>query len=60
MINLPNKALFRPDEVAEYLSVSRKTVYNWIALGKLEAVKISSLLRIPKEKLIEFQKSTIE
>jgi len=57
MINLPNKALFRPDEVAEYLSVSRKAVYAWIASGKLEAVKISGLIRIHRDEILKFQKT---
>jgi excisionase family DNA binding protein len=38
-ISLP-KEVYRPDEVALLLSVSRRTVYNWIERGDLRAVKI--------------------
>jgi len=60
MPNLPDKELLRPDEVAKYLSVNRKTVYQWISSGKMEAVKVSRLLRIPRAEVIGFQKSTLE
>jgi excisionase family DNA binding protein len=51
MTDLPNKTLLRPDEVAAYLSVSVKTLYGWIATGKIDAVRIgpSRLLRIKRE-----------
>jgi len=35
--DLPNKTLLRPDEVARFFSVSRKTVYGWVGTGKLTA-----------------------
>lgn len=56
MDKLPDKELLRPDEVADYLSVTRKTIYYWIDIGKLEAVKIERLIRIPREEVINFQK----
>jgi excisionase family DNA binding protein len=59
MNKLPNKELLRPDEVATYFDVSRKTIYQWVAEGKMEAIKISRLLRIPRKKVKKFQK-TIE
>ena len=51
MTTLPDKELLRPDEVAAYFSLSVKTIYGWIATGKLEAVKIgpSQSIRITKE-----------
>ena len=51
MITLPDKELLRPDEVASYLSLSVKTIYGWIAEGKLNAVKIgpSQSIRITRE-----------
>ena len=51
MTDLPNKTLLRPDEVALYLSISVKTLYGWIAMGKIDAVKVgpSHLLRIKRE-----------
>jgi excisionase family DNA binding protein len=50
MTDLPDKALLRPDEVAKYFSVSVKTVYRWIDMGRIEGVKIAGgLVRIPRE-----------
>ena len=33
---LPQKTLLRPDEVALFLSVSRKTIYRWHGRGMIE------------------------
>jgi len=61
MTDLPNKELFRPDEVAKFYSVARSTVYVWIETGKLEAVKVGGkLLRIPREALENLEKPFIE
>ena len=50
--SLPDKPLFRPDEVAVFFGVSKKTVYFWIEKGKLPAVKIAgNILRIPKKSI---------
>ena len=57
MTDLPNKALLRPDEVAAYLSVTRKTVYHWVQLGKLKAEKYERLIRIPREAVLEMKRS---
>jgi len=46
--------LLTPDQVAEFLSVSRKTVYRIINAGKLEAIKVENILRIPEESLKEY------
>jgi excisionase family DNA binding protein len=43
--------LLTPDQVADFLAVSRKTVYRIIKAGKLEAVNVESILRIPEESL---------
>ena len=43
--------LLTPDQVAEFLAVSKKTVYRIIKAGKLEAVNVESILRIPEESL---------
>ncbi len=43
--------LLTPDQVAELLAISRKTVYRIIKAGKLEAIKVNSILRIPEENL---------
>jgi excisionase family DNA binding protein len=49
MTVLPAKSLLRPDEVAEFWRVSTKTIYRWIDIGILEAVKKGGTLRITRE-----------
>lgn len=60
MTKLPDKELLRPDEVAKYFSVTRKTVYFWIETGKLEAFKIVNVLRIPRDAISKIKKSTLQ
>ncbi|MCK9599588.1 MAG: helix-turn-helix domain-containing protein [Sphaerochaeta sp.] len=55
MTTLPKKDLFRPDEAATYLGVSRATIYRMIESGKLKAVKISKkIIRINRKSLEKF------
>ncbi|HHY08178.1 MAG: helix-turn-helix domain-containing protein [Dethiobacteria bacterium] len=42
---------FTPEEVAENLKVTRKTIYNWIHEGKLQAVKVGHFWRISETEL---------
>lgn len=50
MTNLPEKAYYRPDEIAEYFGVRTRTIYVWIESGKLPAVKIAGkIIRISRE-----------
>ena len=52
MIGLPDKELFRVEEVAEYFGVTKKTIYLWIDHGHLKAEKISgSIIRISRDSL---------
>ena len=51
MTTWAKKDYYRPDEVAIYFSISRRTVYTWIETGKLEAVKVGKMLRVPREAL---------
>lgn len=44
-----HKQLMMPEEVAELLSVSKGMVYKLVRTGKLEAVHIGCLVRIPHE-----------
>lgn len=62
MNKLPDKELLRPDEVAKYFSMSVKTVYGWIAEGKLIAVKIgdTKAIRIPRENVKSILKPAIQ
>ena len=48
---LPMKALFRIDEVAEYFSVTDRTIRLWIEHKHLEAKKIGGVIRIPRESI---------
>jgi excisionase family DNA binding protein len=60
MIELPNKAYFRPKEVAEYFSVSERTVYSWIDQGIIEARKLGQKsVRIPFFAVEKFGESTL-
>lgn len=56
------KKRLRPDEVAEYLSVSKWTVYRWVEEGKLSGTQAGSgSLRICKDALEDFiRKNTID
>jgi excisionase family DNA binding protein len=38
-------------EVAREMRVSTNTVYKWVKRGKLRAVKIDKIIRIPEEEL---------
>lgn len=60
MNGLPNKDLLRPNEVAIYFSVSRKTIYSWVDTGKIEAVKVNGFIRIPRESVDKVKIPTIK
>ena len=52
MNKLPDKELFRPEEVAEYLNVSKRTVYTWLDNGTLTGVKIAgTTVRVDRESI---------
>ena len=50
---LPQKSLFRPDEVADYFDCARSTIYLWIDHGILKAEKIKGIVRIPRQSILE-------
>jgi excisionase family DNA binding protein len=50
--SLPKKDLFRPDEVADYLMISKSTVYLWVDHGILQAEKIKGTIRIPRKSIV--------
>ncbi|EGD51739.1 DNA binding domain protein, excisionase family [Thermoanaerobacter ethanolicus JW 200] len=41
-------------EVAELLKVNIHTVYRWVREGRLPAIKIGDLVRIPESELNKF------
>jgi excisionase family DNA binding protein len=47
-----NKRFFRPDEVAQLLALSRRTIYRMIRDGRLQALRWGAgPWRIPRENL---------
>jgi len=46
--------LYTVKEISEYLKVTKDAVNKWIKQGKLKALKIGGVLRIPKDNLEEF------
>ena len=53
MDNLPNKDLFRPDEVAEYFCLKTvKTVYRWCESGVIDFVKVGGAVRIRRASIV--------
>ncbi|MDD5775513.1 MAG: helix-turn-helix domain-containing protein [Candidatus Omnitrophica bacterium] len=49
MTTLPEKELLRVDEVADFFSVTERTIRGWIESGRLEAEKIVGTVRIKRE-----------
>lgn len=48
------KRMFRPDEVAQILCLSRRTIYRMIRDGRLPAVRLGAgPWRIPREALLK-------
>ena len=57
MNGLPDKANLRPEEVAEFLDVSRSTVYSWAKEGKVfdrdKIIKMpNGSIRFPREEVL--------
>jgi excisionase family DNA binding protein len=48
--------VFTPEEVAERLSVSTKTIKDWLRTGKLKGVKVGRLWRVRESELEAFLK----
>jgi excisionase family DNA binding protein len=46
------------EEVSTWLKVSEQTVRNWIKKGKLQAVQIDSVIRIPESAINELLASS--
>jgi len=45
---------YTPEEIAEMLKTTRKTIYTWLHSGKLEAFKAGKMWRITREDLEKF------
>jgi hypothetical protein len=49
---LPQKALFRVDEVARYFSITERCVRLWIEHGHLKKEKINGVIRVPRMSIL--------
>lgn len=49
---LPRKSLFNIYEVAQYFSVTEKTIRLWIEHGHLKSEKIVGTMRISRESIL--------
>ena len=53
--DIPEKRLFRPDEVANILKVSVRTVQRWCECGTIESFRVGPRkMHIERESLIRF------
>jgi excisionase family DNA binding protein len=52
----PTKQYFRIDEVAEYFSISVRSVYRLIDDGELKRMKIRGCIRIPLSEIERYEK----
>ena len=51
MINTEHEKLMTIDEVAEYLQVKKRTVYDWLKKGKIPAIKTVGQWRFKREQI---------
>lgn len=50
------KAYYRPDEIAQLFSLSKRTIYRLIHSRKLTAIRVGRSIRVPREELKRLQK----
>jgi excisionase family DNA binding protein len=48
--------LYSPEEIADRLKVTRRSVYHWLNSGKLSGLKAGQYWRITEDDLIGFMK----
>lgn len=51
-LRLPDKSLFRIDEVASYFDVSERTIRLWIEHGHLQKEKIVGTIRVSRRSIL--------
>ncbi|HOD98190.1 MAG TPA: helix-turn-helix domain-containing protein [Syntrophales bacterium] len=51
----PLKRYYRVDEVANYFSVSDRTIYRLIDTGDLKAIRLRDCIRVASEELKRFE-----
>lgn len=54
MVAFDDKLLHPAEEAAQILSVGRSQVFELVATGELESVKIGRLRRIPHDALVDY------
>ncbi len=47
-------SFYTPEEIAELLKVSRRSVYEWLSAGKLHGLRAGQYWRITEEDLMKF------
>ena len=50
---LPDKDLFRVDEVAKYFGLKPQTIRRWIRHGKMDAEKAVGSIRITRQSILD-------
>ena len=58
MTTIPERELFRPDELAQLMRVSVRTVYHYISLREIRIVRWKRRIRISREEVVRLVKST--
>ncbi|MEW6101202.1 MAG: helix-turn-helix domain-containing protein [Candidatus Omnitrophota bacterium] len=48
---MPNGGLMTIEELAEYLKVTRRTIYEWLKQNKIPAVKLVGQWRFRRDKI---------
>ncbi len=51
---MEDQEYYTPEEIARKFKVKKSTVYFWVREGKLEAIRLGSLIRISEESLQKF------
>ena len=51
---MDDKTILTIDELAEYLRVKKRTVYDWVKKGKIPAIKTVGQWRFRKDKIEEW------
>lgn len=44
------------DELAQYLSLKRQTIYNWLHQKKISGIKIGKVWRFDKDEIVKWVK----
>jgi excisionase family DNA binding protein len=53
---MPDEPMMTPEDVADWLQVHRHTVYRWIEEGRLPALRIGRVYRIPRAEVLAMVK----